>query len=74
VAPDGRLMAVPMRPGASMEAGAPVPLFRFESGVFDYDVTAGGDRFIASTPVATTGDSPLWVVVNWPALLQRTAP
>ena len=74
VAPDGRLAAVPMRPGASLEAGSPVPLFRFESGVIDYDVSASGDRFVASTPVATTGDSPLRVVVNWPALLRRTGP
>jgi Tol biopolymer transport system component len=71
--PDSRLMAVPVRLGPSVEAGVPVPLFRFESGVFDYDVGPGGDRFVASTPIVATGDSPLRVVVGWPSLVRRVA-
>ena len=72
--PDSRLMAVPLRLGSSVETGAPVALFRFQPGVSDYDVAVGGDQFIASSPIATTGDSSLRVVVNWPALLRGTGP
>jgi len=68
---DDRLMAVPLRLGAMVEAGAPVQLFRFESGVFDYDVSASGGRFIASTPIVATGDSPLRVIVGWPSLVRK---
>ena len=31
-APDGKLMAVPVKSGASFEAGAPVALFEFRAG------------------------------------------
>jgi dipeptidyl aminopeptidase/acylaminoacyl peptidase len=71
VAPDLRLMAVPVRPGVSLEAGDPAPLFRFESGMFNYDASPSGDRFVASTPIIATGDSPLRVVLGWPALVGK---
>jgi serine/threonine protein kinase/Tol biopolymer transport system component len=74
LAPDNRLMAVTVRLGANAEASAPVSLFRFESGVFDYDVSASGDRFIASTPIVATGDSPIRVLVGWPLRARKELP
>ena len=73
--PSGRFMAVPVtvRDGA-LEAGAPHPLFELRANSTpgtQYDVTADGQRFIVSVPVQAEGASPLTLVLNWPALLQR---
>jgi Tol biopolymer transport system component len=79
LAPDGRLMAVPVRTTGRFEAGQPVSLFtcRVEvsstaqfgpAGRNQYDVTPDGERFIVSE---VSGESPITVVVNWPALLKR---
>ncbi|MCM3875959.1 MAG: serine/threonine-protein kinase [Thermoanaerobaculia bacterium] len=71
LAPDRSLMAVPVRLGAVVDAGAPARLFRFASGVLDYDVSPAGDRFIAATPVAGSTDGPVRVILGWPTLLKR---
>ena len=65
---DGNLMAVPLGPGA--EAGLPAALFRFVSGVIDFDVAPAGDRFIATTPVGVR-PAPVQVTLGWPALLRK---
>ncbi len=70
VAPDGFVIAVPMVPGPQLEAGAPVPLFRAEGEIENYDVTPDGSRFLVSTPVEKVRESPLRVIVNWPAALK----
>jgi Tol biopolymer transport system component len=73
---DGRMMAVPVRavtaPKPSFEPGTPVPLFESHilatpttNGVFQYDVTADGKRFLVVTADAAT--PPFTVVVNWNA-------
>jgi len=73
--PSGRFMAVPVTLGAgSFEAGTPRPLFELRANATPgnhYDVTADGQRFIVSVPVQAEGASPLTLVLNWPALLQR---
>jgi Tol biopolymer transport system component len=71
----GRFMAAPVtfRDGA-LEAGTPHPLFDLRANSTPgthYDVTADGQRFIVSVPVHAEGASPLTLVTNWPALLQR---
>jgi Tol biopolymer transport system component len=70
VAPDGFVMAVPMGTGPQLEAGAPVPLFRAEDQIEDYDVAPDGSRFLVSTPVEKVRESPLRVIINWPAALK----
>jgi len=71
----GRFMAVPLAVRAgSIEAGRPQPLFELRANATPgnhYDVTADGQRFIVSVPVQPEGSSPLTLVLNWPALLQR---
>ncbi len=62
-------MAVPVTPGARLEAGAPAPLFRVE-GISHYDVTADGSRFLVSTPSDPDRDSQVRVIVNWTAALK----
>ena len=73
--PSGRFMAVPVTVrGASLEAGTPQPLFELRANATPgthYDVTADGQRFVVSVPVQAEGASPLTLVLNWPALLQR---
>jgi hypothetical protein len=54
---DGKLMAVPVRSGESLEAGAAVPLFEFRSatvgGNAAYAVTGDGQRFLINAVVET---------------------
>jgi eukaryotic-like serine/threonine-protein kinase len=73
---DGKMMAVAVKavtePKPSFEAGAPAPRFEAHiavtvaNGVFQYDVTADGKRFLVAT-TAGTSTPPLNVVVNWSA-------
>jgi Tol biopolymer transport system component len=75
---DGRMMAVPVRavtaPKPSFEPGTPVPLFESHilatpttNGVFQYDVSADGKRFLVVTDNADAATPPFTVVVNWNA-------
>jgi hypothetical protein len=68
-------MAVPIsvRDG-TLEAGTPQHLFQLRANSTpgrQYDVTEDGQRFIVSMPVQAEDASPLTLVQNWPALLQR---
>jgi serine/threonine protein kinase/Tol biopolymer transport system component len=69
VGPGDFLTAVPMTPGARLEAGKPVPLFRVE-GIRNYDVTGDGTRFLVCTPSDPDRNSRVRVIVNWPAALK----
>ena len=70
VTPDGFLMAVPLVPGARLEARAPVQLFHVEAAIENYDVLPDGSRFLVSTPAEKARESPIRVIVNWPATLK----
>jgi Tol biopolymer transport system component len=81
IAPDQKLMAVPIRGetgrgDSALEVSQPLALFQtqmFEAGAFvlsdrqQYDVTADGQRFLINTPVEGSASAPLTVVLNWPA-------
>jgi Tol biopolymer transport system component len=71
IAPDGSVMAVAVAPGPQSKAGAPARLFHFEMEIERYDVTPDGSRFLVSTPVDRVRESPLRVIVNWPALMEK---
>ena len=61
-------MAVLPKPGASsFQAGQPTRLFRLDSRIVYYDVTADGQRVLvnAAPPSATA----LTIVLNWQAAL-----
>jgi eukaryotic-like serine/threonine-protein kinase len=74
VTADRRLVAVPVRTGASIELGTPHTLFALPSKYrwASYDVAPDG-RFLAIVPEALASEQPLTVVVNWMADL-RTPP
>jgi Tol biopolymer transport system component len=82
VAADGRMMAVPIKavtgPRSSFQPGVPMPLFESHiiatpqtNGVFQYDVSADGKRFLVVTNNVAAATPPLTVVVNWNAGLKK---
>jgi Tol biopolymer transport system component len=69
-----KLMAVEVKTRASFEAGLPRPLFDVPAtsalaGWFA--VSADGQRFLFSTLVPEEGTTPIALVHNWPALLEK---
>ena len=76
VAPDDKLMAVPVAPGANLVAGTPVPLFEVGSygrrnNRYVYDVSADGQKILLLRPLEDATTRPLTVVQNWTALLRK---
>jgi Tol biopolymer transport system component len=73
IAPGGKMMAVPVKPGPPFEPGVAVPLFDTNvAGTESYDVTADG-RFLVNTISAQESSSspPITVVMNWQAALKK---
>jgi hypothetical protein len=64
-------MAVSIALGARLDAGTPTPLFRVVTGVRNFDMASDGNRFLVSTPLEESPESPLRVIVNWDAALRR---
>ncbi|HEU5248429.1 MAG TPA: protein kinase [Thermoanaerobaculia bacterium] len=71
IAPDGTIMAIPIALGAALGAGAPARLFHVETGVRNFDLTPDGNRFLVSTPVEKSPESPLRVILDWPSALPK---
>jgi Tol biopolymer transport system component len=65
VAPDNRLMAVPVTEGSSsLDAAIPSSLFTLpRSWTFGYEPSPDGQRFLVSTAVSDA--SPITVILNW---------
>jgi hypothetical protein len=69
IAPDQKMMVVPVKIGPTFEPGIAVPLFETRvTGFFAYDVSADG-RFLLTTvsESSTRNSSPITVVLNWQA-------
>ena len=66
---DGRIMAVDLRIDATVDAGAPRPLFNSRLSVDpirdQFAVTADGQHFLVQTSVVEGAPTPITVVVNW---------
>ena len=77
LAADGKLMSVPVKAGATFEASPPQPLFAIRTNPLvnlrqQYAVSADGQRFLVSEVAGELGSqSPMTVVLNWPALLKK---
>jgi serine/threonine protein kinase len=67
-APGRRMMAASVQAGPGFEADPARELFRVESTLLDYDVSADGRRFLVSSALKPPGP-PITVIVNWPAQL-----
>jgi Tol biopolymer transport system component len=75
IAPDGRLMAVPVKVAPTFSPAAPVPLFNINASsysFFPYDVASDG-RFLINTlgDSGTPSSTPITVVLNWMAVLKK---
>jgi Tol biopolymer transport system component len=72
VAPDGKLMAASVSPGATFAAGTPAALFPVTLPPLrilrvdkqDYTVSRDG-RFLINQPVETTTTTPITLILNW---------
>ncbi len=71
LAPGGFVMALPVTPGPRPEFADPVPLFRVDSEIANYDVSPDGSRFLLNLPSERVRESPIRVILNWPALLEK---
>jgi serine/threonine protein kinase len=78
LAPDGKMMAVPVSAGANFDAGAPAALFQAHAREFfatseqvSYDVTKDGQRFLINTQVKNADTHPMSVILNWDAEMKN---
>jgi eukaryotic-like serine/threonine-protein kinase len=70
IAPDGKMMAVPIKGGPAFEPGVPIPLFTTRvTGFMPFDVAPDGRFLINTMPADATSRSSITVVVNWFASL-----
>jgi eukaryotic-like serine/threonine-protein kinase len=75
LSPDGTMMAVEIKAGATIEPGTPHALFKTNlqtSFTTDqYAVMNDGQRFLLMKPVSDTIQTPMTVVLNWTAALKK---
>jgi Tol biopolymer transport system component len=73
LAPDRKLMAVPIKHGAA--DSLPRALFETQIEAYTapnrYDVTADGQRFLVNVPVGAPVTTPLTVVMNWTTAIRK---
>jgi eukaryotic-like serine/threonine-protein kinase len=72
----GTMMTVPVNTSSVFQAGIPKPLFKVPAGVYLWDVSPDGKRFIMAAPSAASASvlppSPKYtVVLNWTSLLKK---
>ena len=64
------MIAVPVDGSSpAIKPGVEAPLFEvaLARGDWAYDVSPDGNRFLVNTPVQSTANEPMTVVVNWTA-------
>src|SRR5207302_407732 len=77
LAADQKLMSVPVKAGATFEAGIPQPLFQtsivpgIQAYQFFYTPSPDGQKFLMTVPAADAAPSPITVVLNWQAGLKK---
>ena len=72
-APDNMLTALPVETGSgTVSVGTPVPLFRItEFYGWTYAASSDGQRFLAREPLAESEASPITLLTDWTALVDR---
>jgi eukaryotic-like serine/threonine-protein kinase len=77
ISAEQKLMAVPVKSGATIEAGTPQPLFDIDPifpplvGRFAYQPAADGKRFLVLAVAGGAASPPINVVLNWQAGLKK---
>jgi hypothetical protein len=70
ISPDGKVMAVEVAAGVLFQAGTPKLLFQISGILPEWNVQAGGKRFLVAVPVDQT-QAPFTVLLNWTAALRK---
>jgi eukaryotic-like serine/threonine-protein kinase len=75
---DSKLMAAPVTTGSNFDLGRPITLFQASprqpislNDRFVYDVSRDGQRFLINTPVKQVETTPMSIILNWPAKLNK---
>jgi eukaryotic-like serine/threonine-protein kinase len=78
LSPDGKLMAVPVVPKGSFEAGPPSALFQTHrrqplssQDFFSYDVSGDGQKFLVATEMDEGTPAPLSVLLDWASEVEK---
>ena len=75
LAPDGTMVAASISTGNGFEAGIPQPLFAsgvvFSGNRHQYAAAKDGRHFLVNVPQQRSSPTPLTVVVNWQAAVQK---
>ena len=76
LAPDGRMMAVPVEITPTFRAGAAAPLFQTQLNALAiparrYGLSADGRRFLMNVPVGSQTVPPITVLLNWQGMLRQ---
>jgi Tol biopolymer transport system component len=74
IAPDRKLMAVPVKTGSVFEPETAVPLFEVHlrnDPSRHYDASADGQRFLVNMPLGEETSPPITLVQNWTVLLRQ---
>jgi serine/threonine protein kinase len=75
--PDGSVIAVEIRAGASVEPGIPKALFKVPLNTFEtenainYAVTRDGQKFVVLTDSRSQSTEPMTAILNWTSLLKK---
>jgi hypothetical protein len=76
--PDKKLMAVPIKLGATFEVGQPSALFQTPAReplsaeeLFTYDVSPDGQRFLVNTNLGGAIPPPVDIILNWTSELRK---
>ncbi|HEY6930098.1 MAG TPA: protein kinase [Thermoanaerobaculia bacterium] len=70
IATGNSVMAVAVSSGSGWQSATPSMLFRKDNEIENWDVAPDGSRFLIRAPLEKVRESPLRVIVNWPALLK----
>jgi Tol biopolymer transport system component len=73
VSADQRLMAVPVRAGTTIEAGAPQALFDLNNPerLTGFQPSPDGQRFLVNVQVEGAGTRPITVLLHWQSELKK---
>jgi eukaryotic-like serine/threonine-protein kinase len=69
--PDGTVMQVDVKTGATFQSEAARALFKLPPGSTPPDVTGDGKRFLAGVPTDQDAQTPFTVITNWQSALKR---
>jgi hypothetical protein len=76
LSPSGEMVAVAVTTDSAFTIGKSTRLFQIpvapniDPASLAYDAAADGQRFLISSPVASSNTSPISVILNWPSALK----